>query len=97
MDGQSCDSQMSQEKIAQEERIREKTDDNGATWRKVYFGGGTHFENWLSQAKELGEVQVEEVNTEGLACFEKSDEKLFRIWVKEVQDSAGGPGVSPSP
>ena len=78
MDEQSCDSQM-----AREELVKEKVDESGARWRKVYFGGGAHFDNWLAQAKELGEVQVEEVNPEGLECFEKSDEKLFRIWVKE--------------
>jgi hypothetical protein len=27
-------------------------------------------------------VQVEEVSPEGLECFEKGGEKLFRIWVK---------------
>ncbi len=83
MDGQSCDSQMSLDKMAREELVREKTDETGVTWRKVYFGGGIHFDNWLAQAKELGEVQVEEVSPEGLECFEKGDEKLFRIWVKE--------------
>ena len=85
MEGLSCDSRMSRQKMAQEELVRQKTDENGVTWRKVYFGGGEHFKNWLAQAKELGEVQVEEVSSEGLECFEKSDEKLFRIWVKEVQ------------
>jgi len=83
MGEQSCDSQMSQEKMAQEELVRDKVDENGVKWRKVYFGGGIHFENWLAQAKELGEVQVEEVSPEGLECFEKSGEKLFRIWVKD--------------
>jgi len=74
---------MSQEKMAQEELVRDKVDENGVKWRKVYFGGGIHFENWLAQAKELGEVQVEEVSPEGLECFEKSGEKLFRIWVND--------------
>ena len=72
--------------MSQEDLVKERVDENGATWRKVYFGNGAHFENWLAQAKELGEVQVEEVSHEGLGCFEKSDEKLFRIWVKEVQE-----------
>jgi hypothetical protein len=74
---------MSQEKMAQEELVRDKVDENGVKWRKVYFGGGIHFENWLAQAKELGEVQVEEVSPEGLECFEKGGEKLYRIWVKD--------------
>jgi hypothetical protein len=85
MDEQSCDSPMSRQKMATEELVREKTDKNGIKWRKVYFGGGAHFQNWLAQAKELGDVQVEEVSPEGLECFEKSDEKLLRIWVKEGQ------------
>ena len=53
MDGQSCDSQMSLDKMAREELVREKTDETGVTWRKVYFGGGIHFDNWLAQAKKL--------------------------------------------
>ncbi|MBT7289026.1 MAG: hypothetical protein HN837_00830 [Chloroflexi bacterium] len=78
MDEQTCDNQMSREQL-----IQNKVDENGARWRKVYFGGGMHFENWLAQAKELGEVQVEQVIPDGLACFGNSGEKLFRIWVKE--------------
>jgi len=35
------------ERLAREELVREKVDDKGNRWRKVYFGGGAHFRNWL--------------------------------------------------
>ena len=70
------------ERMAEEERIREKVDAQGNRWRKAYFGGGEHFHNWLAQCRELGEVMVEEVDSSGYACFEESGEKLYRIWVK---------------
>lgn len=70
-------------RMAQEELIREQIDKNGTKWRKVYFGGGLHFQNWLEQCKELGEVRVEEVDSTGLSCFEAGREKLYRIWIKE--------------
>ncbi|HOP48128.1 MAG TPA: hypothetical protein PK874_10740 [Desulfobacteraceae bacterium] len=82
----SCDSNDTvisfQEKMAAEEMVREKTDENGNKWVKVYFGGGRHFENWLKQCRELGEVQVEEVDSTGYKCFELSGEKMYRIWMK---------------
>jgi len=31
------------ERIAQEEQVRERIDEKGDRWRKVYFGGGEHF------------------------------------------------------
>ena len=46
-----------QERMAQEERVRERVDEKGIKWRKVYFGGGAHFQNWLDQCKEMGEVK----------------------------------------
>lgn len=70
------------ELIAREEKVQEKTDSQGEKWKKVYFGGGVHFKNWLSQCKELGEVEVEEVDSSGFRCFEESGEKLYRIWMK---------------
>lgn len=70
------------EKMAAEELIREKTDEKGNKWVKVYFGGGRHFENWLEQCRELGEVEVEEVKSTGYKCFELSGEKMYRIWMK---------------
>ena len=64
------------------ELIRERADAEGYKWRKVYFGGGEHFKNWLDQCRELGEVMVEEVDFTGYKCFEEGGEKLYRIWVK---------------
>jgi coproporphyrinogen III oxidase-like Fe-S oxidoreductase len=73
-----------QERMAQEELVREKIDQEGNKWKKVYFGGGTHFRNWLDQYKELGfEVEVEEMDPTGFQCFEEGGEKMYRIWVKE--------------
>ena len=69
--------------MAEEEKIKEKVDREGNKWHKVYFGGGKHFENWLDQCKELGEVMVEEINSTGYACFEEGGEKLSRIWMKK--------------
>ena len=71
-----------QERLAQEELVREKIDEQGNKWRKVYFGGGEHFRNWLQQCRELGEVEVEEVDSKGFKCFEEGGEKLYRIWMK---------------
>ena len=71
-----------QERMAEEDLVREKIDENGNKWRKVYFGGGEHFRNWLEQCKELGDVEVEEVDPTGFDCYENSGEKLYRIWVK---------------
>jgi len=83
MNKEACDDSMSRERLAQEDLISERTDQNGNKWRKVYVGGGIHFQNWLEQCKELGEVWVEEADTAGLQCFEDEGEKLYRIWMKE--------------
>ena len=83
MNNQEVDYCALNKRMAQEELIREQIDENGTKWRKVYFGGGLHFRNWLEQCKELGEVRVEEVDSTGLSCFEEGREKLYRIWVKE--------------
>ena len=32
-------------RMAEEEKIREKVDEDGIRWTKVYFGGGAHFRN----------------------------------------------------
>ena len=74
------------EKMAQEELVQERIDEKGNKWRKVYFGGGAHFQNWLEQCKELGEVEVEEVDSTGFKCYEEDGEKVYRIWVKVVED-----------
>ena len=79
-------------RMDEEELIRERVDEKGNTWRKVYFGGGAHFRNWLDQTKELcgkENVEVEEIDSTGFKCFEEGGEKMYRIWVKksaEVSD-----------
>jgi hypothetical protein len=75
-----------QEVMAREEMVTERIDNNGEKWTKKYFGGGAHFLNWLEQYKEVyGEtnVEIEEIDTRGFSCFEKGNEKMYRIWVKE--------------
>jgi hypothetical protein len=71
-----------QERMAEEELVKEKIDEEGNRWIKAYFGGGSHFQNWLEQCKELGEVMVEEADSTGFKCFEEGGEQLYRIWVK---------------
>ena len=76
-----------QQRMAEEETIKEKVDNNGNRWTKVYFGGGAHFRNWLSQFVELkGEenVKVEEVDSRGFQCYKESGEKMYRIWLKDA-------------
>jgi len=70
------------ERMAEEEKLIERVDARGVKWKKVYFGGGEHFKNWLAQCRELGEVEVEEVNSRGYKCFEEAGEKLYRIWLR---------------
>ena len=82
VDQQSNQEETIQERIAEEDLVKERIDDEGNRWKKVYFGGGEHFKNWLAQCKELGEVMVEEVDSTGYKCFEQSGEKLYRIWMK---------------
>ena len=75
------------ERMAQEGKILEKRDEKGNTWRKVYFGGGAHFRNWLDQFLELcGEdnVEVEETDSSEFQCYHESSEKMYRIWVKDT-------------
>lgn len=77
------------QRMDEEERLKEKVDDQGCRWTKVYLGGGTHFQSWLNQVIELkGEanVEVEEVDSEDFQCYKESGEKMYRIWVKETPD-----------
>ena len=76
--------------MAKEESVQERIDEHGHRWRKVYVGGGEHFENWLAQCRELGEVLVEEMDSEGYRCFEESGERLFRIWMKVEEKREDG-------
>jgi hypothetical protein len=74
--------------LDEEARIKEKVDQHGNKWRKVYFGGGPHFQNWLEQTIELcgkNSIEVEEVNIAGLSCFSDGGEAMYRIWVKEAK------------
>ncbi len=84
---QMDEEKMAGERIAEEDKVQEKVDARGNRWRKVYFGGGSHFRNWYNQIVELkgeGNVEVEEVDSHGFQCFEESGEILYRIWVKET-------------
>ena len=77
-----------QKLLDEEAQIKEKIDARGNRWRKVYFGGGVHFRNWLDQTIELRgkqNVEVEEVAVKGLQCFEQVGEKMYRIWVKDTR------------
>jgi hypothetical protein len=78
---ESCESKTIRERMAEEDLVRERIDAEGNKWRKAYLGGGEHFENWLAQCRELGEVMVEEVDSTGYKCFEQGGEKPFRIWI----------------
>lgn len=85
------DEETIRQRMAEEEKVLEKTDEKGSKWRKVYFGGGAHFRSWLGQFLELcGEdnVEVEEADSSGFQCYEESGEKMYRIWAKE-SDSEG--------
>ena len=88
------DQDSERESLDREELVREKVDARGNRWRKVYFGGGAHFRNWLEQCRELGEVEVEEIDAKGFKCFEGAGEKMYRIWMKEAppqpQEGRGG-------
>ena len=77
-----------EEAMREEEEIQEKKDKDGQVWRKIYFGGGSHFRNWLEQCREVygkGNIAIEETEAEGFRCFELSGEKMFRIWVRVVK------------
>ena len=74
--------------LDEEAQVKERIDARGNRWRKVYFGGGVHFRNWLDQSIELcgkQNVEVEEVAIKGLQCFDEGGEKLYRIWVKDTK------------
>jgi hypothetical protein len=68
--------------LEREGLARERVDAQGRRWTKAYCGGGGHFENWLAQCREIGEVEVEEIDASMLACYRESGEKLLCIWIK---------------
>jgi hypothetical protein len=86
MEGKALSEEMTiEQRMKEEERITEKIDAKGDKWRKLYFGGGAHFSNWLDQCKEIyGEenLEIEEASSTGFKCFEESGEKLYRIWAR---------------
>lgn len=72
--------------MRKEQAVIEKTDVSGARWRKVYFGSGAHLRNWLDQCMEVygqDNVNLEEVDSTGLRCFDAEGEKACRIWVRD--------------
>ncbi len=80
-----------EERMAEEDLVRERVDEKGNIWRKVYFGGGAHFRNWLDQTTELcgkENVEVEEIDSRGFKCFEEGEEKMYRIWVKKSAEAS---------
>ena len=86
---QQCTEKTIEERMREEELINERIDEDGNHWKKVYFGGGEHFKNWLDQIKELGEVMVEEADSTGYKCFEATGEKFYRIWLKMRKSDEG--------
>ncbi len=65
----------------EEEKIYEMTDREGRKWKKVYFGDGEHFKNWLDQIKQIaGEVKVEEVFFDE-GCLK--GKRMYRIWIRQ--------------
>ena len=88
MEKQRPDDEIAREMLAleREEAIKEKVDEKGVRWKKVYFGSGAHFRNWLTQCIEIyGEknVEVEETDAVELRCYE-GGERMCRIWVREA-------------
>jgi hypothetical protein len=71
--------------IREEEQVREKWDNHGNRWEKVYCGGGDHFKNWLQQYEEIygkENISIEKANPSGFKCFEEGEEVMYRIWVR---------------
>jgi hypothetical protein len=68
-----------------ERMAEERTDSSGNRWRKVYTGGGAHFRHWLEQFKEIyaeENLSVEEEDPAGFACFERSGETMYSVWLR---------------
>lgn len=80
-----------EERMRREEQVKEKKDEKGNKWQKLYFGGGAHFRNWLEQCKEIyGEenLEIEEVDPTGFKCFEEGGESIYRIWARMREEEA---------
>ena len=79
--------------LRQEEAIQTFVDEAGVRWHKVYFGSGSHFQNWLDQCTEIfgsDNILVEDIPSTDFACFD-SEMHLYRIWVKKVKISEESP------
>jgi hypothetical protein len=66
------------QRMAEEETVPGRIDEDGNKWTKVYFGGRAHLRNWLSQfvgLKSEENVQVEEIDSRGFRCFEGREKK----------------------
>ncbi len=78
-----------EERMKEEDQVREKTDEKGNKWRKLYFGGEAHLRNWLEQSKEIygGEdIEIEEVKSNhppGMSFYPKSELSCEIDFVKE--------------
>ena len=81
-----------EQRMRREQQVREKRDGEGNTWRKLYFGGGSHFNNWLAQCKEIygeDDLEIEEIDSTGFKCFEEGGEKMYRIWGRLAKEETG--------
>jgi hypothetical protein len=90
MQGQGCGGKPPDAEHRPDTAMRaERTDSSGATWRKVYTGGGAHFRHWLEQFKEIyGEenLTVDQEDSTGFACFEQGGEQMYSIWLRLPED-----------
>jgi len=71
--------------LRKEAEFQEFTDEAGNWWRKVYFGGGSHLQNWVEQSNEIygpANIFVEEVDYGEMPCFNQG-EHAFRIWARK--------------
>ncbi len=71
--------------MQKEKALKEKIDTHGIKWKKIYVGGGSHFDNWFEQCREIygnDKLMIEECETALCQCYTQSGEKMKRIWVK---------------
>ena len=71
--------------------LQEKVDSKGIRWKKVYVGGGAHFNNWLEQAKEilrvkenLNQILVHHTGKDMKRIEEDTDRDFFMSGVEAV-------------
>jgi hypothetical protein len=71
-----------EERMKEENQVRDKIDEKGGQWRKLHFGGRAHSRNWLEQCKEIyGEedVEIEEMTPDGFKCFEEGGGNIWNL------------------